>query len=52
MVGAQDNQGAIVMRTRTDIGGDLPASAERREKTRALKQAMVQEILAARTRLV
>jgi len=36
----------------TDMDGELAALEQRREKTRALKQAMMQELLTGRTRLV
>jgi type I restriction enzyme, S subunit len=36
----------------TDMDAELAALEERREKTRALKQAMMQELLTGRTRLV
>ena len=36
----------------TDMDAELAALAQRREKTRALKQAMMQELLTGRTRLV
>jgi len=36
----------------TEIDAELAALGQRREKTRALKQAMMQELLSARTRLV
>jgi type I restriction enzyme S subunit len=36
----------------TDMDAELAALEQRREKTRALKQAMMQELLAGRTRLV
>ena len=36
----------------TEMGGELAVLEQRREKTRALKQAMMQELLTGRTRLV
>jgi type I restriction enzyme S subunit len=36
----------------TDMDAELDALQQRREKTRALKQAMMQELLTGRTRLV
>ena len=36
----------------TDLDAELAALEQRREKTRALKQAMMQELLTGRTRLV
>ena len=36
----------------TDMDAELTALEQRREKTRALKQAMMQELLTGRTRLV
>jgi type I restriction enzyme S subunit len=36
----------------TDMDAELAALEQRREKTRALKQAMTQELLTGRTRLV
>ena len=36
----------------TDMDAELAASEQQREKTRALKQAMMQELLTGRTRLV
>ena len=36
----------------TDMDGELAGLEQRREKTRALKQAMIQELLTGRTRLV
>jgi type I restriction enzyme S subunit len=36
----------------TEIDGELAVLGQRREKTRALKQAMMQELLTGRTRLV
>ena len=36
----------------SDIDAELAALAARRDKTRALKQAMMQELLTGRTRLV
>jgi type I restriction enzyme S subunit len=36
----------------TDMDAELAALAQRREKTRGLKQAMMQELLTGRTRLV
>ena len=36
----------------TDMDAELAALEQRREKTRALKQAMMQELLTGRTRLV
>ena len=36
----------------TEMHGELAVLAQRREKTRALKQAMMQELLTGRTRLV
>ena len=36
----------------TDMDTELSALEQRREKTRALKQAMMQELLTGRTRLV
>ncbi len=36
----------------TKMGGELAVLEQRREKTRALKQAMMQELLTGRTRLV
>ncbi len=35
----------------TEMDAELAALAQRREKTRALKQAMMQELLTGRTRL-
>ena len=36
----------------TEMDAELAALEQRREKTRALKQAMMQELLTGRTRLV
>jgi type I restriction enzyme, S subunit len=36
----------------TDMDAELVALEQRREKTRALKQAMIQELLTGKTRLV
>jgi type I restriction enzyme S subunit len=36
----------------SDMDAELAALEQRREKTRALKQAMMQELLTGRTRLV
>ena len=36
----------------TELDAELAALDQRREKTRALKQAMMQELLTGRTRLV
>ena len=36
----------------TDMDAELAGLEQRREKTRALKQAMMQELLTGRTRLV
>ena len=36
----------------TEMDGELAGLGQRREKTRALKQAMMQELLTGRTRLV
>ena len=36
----------------SEMDGELAALAQRREKTRALKQAMMQELLTGRTRLI
>ena len=36
----------------TEMGAELVALGQRREKTRALKQAMMQELLTGKTRLV
>ena len=36
----------------SDMDAELAALAQRREKTRLLKQAMMQELLTGRTRLV
>lgn len=36
----------------TDMDAELAGLQQRREKTRALKQAMMQELLTGRTRLV
>ena len=36
----------------SDIGAELAVLEQRREKTRALKQAMMQELLTGRTRLI
>jgi type I restriction enzyme S subunit len=36
----------------TDMDAELAALEQRREKTRALKQAMMQELLTGRTRLI
>jgi len=36
----------------TDMDAELAALEQQREKTRALKQAMMQELLTGRTRLV
>jgi type I restriction enzyme S subunit len=36
----------------TEMDGELAGLEQRREKTRALKQAMMQELLTGRTRLV
>jgi len=36
----------------TEMDAELAALAQRREKTRALKQGMMQELLTGRTRLV
>ena len=36
----------------TDMDAELAALAQRREKTRVLKQAMMQELLTGRTRLI
>ena len=36
----------------TDMDAELAALEQRREKTRALKQAMMQELLTGKTRLV
>ena len=36
----------------TEMDGELAVLEQRREKTRALKQAMMQELLTGRTRLV
>ena len=36
----------------TELDAELAALDQRREKTRALKQAMMQELLTGRTRLI
>jgi type I restriction enzyme, S subunit len=36
----------------TDMGAELAALERRQEKTRALKQAMMQELLTGKTRLI
>ena len=46
-----DEQTAIA-EVLTDMDAELAALEQRREKTRALKQAMMQELLTGRTRLV
>ncbi len=46
-----DEQAAIA-EVLTDMDAELAALEQRREKTRALKQAMMQELLTGRTRLV
>ncbi len=43
---------AAIAEVLTDIDAELAALEQRREKTRALKQAMMQELLTGRTRLV
>ncbi len=47
----KDEQTAIA-EVLTEMDGELAALEQRREKTRALKQAMMQELLTGRTRLV
>ena len=41
-----------IAETLTEMDGELTVLEQRREKTRALKQAMMQELLTGRTRLV
>jgi type I restriction enzyme S subunit len=48
---AQPEQTAIA-EVLTELDAELAALEQRREKTRALKQAMMQELLSGRTRLV
>jgi type I restriction enzyme, S subunit len=43
---------AAIAEVLTDMDAELSALAQRREKTRALKQAMMQELLTGKTRLV
>ena len=46
-----DEQSAIAM-VLAEMDADLTALEARRDKTRALKQAMMQELLTGKTRLV
>ena len=43
---------ASVLTVLTEMDGELAMLEQRREKTRALKQAMMQELLTGKTRLV
>ena len=43
---------SFIMMGRECVHADLATLEQRREKTRALKQAMMQELLTGRTRLV
>ena len=43
---------AAIAAVLSDMDAELAALEQRREKTRALKQAMMQELLTGRTRLV
>jgi type I restriction enzyme S subunit len=43
---------AAIAAVLSDMGAELEALEARREKTRALKEAMMQELLTGRTRLV
>jgi type I restriction enzyme S subunit len=51
LVPSPQEQSAIA-KVSTDMDAELAALGQRREKTRALKQAMMQELLTGRTRLV
>jgi len=46
------SQKATLAVVHRQIDGELAVLEQRREKTRALKQAMMQELLTGRTRLV
>ena len=45
-------QGMVLANILSDIDAELAALETRRDKTRALKQAMMQELLTGKTRLV
>ena len=45
-------QNRVIAAVVLDMDAELAALEQRREKTRALKQAMMQELLTGRTRLV
>ena len=49
---ATTEEQAAIAEVLTDMDLELAALAERREKTRALKQAMMQELLTGKTRLI
>jgi type I restriction enzyme S subunit len=48
----QIEEQTAIAATLTDIDAELNVLVQRREKTRALKQGMMQELLTGRTRLV
>ncbi len=48
----KQNQVVTLFRDEHSVPAELAALERRREKTRALKQAMMQELLTGRTRLV
>lgn len=42
----------VIAEVLSDMGAELAALGQRRDKTRVLKQGMMQELLTGRTRLV
>ena len=49
---ADPNEQGVIGRVLSDMDAELAALEQRRAKTRALKQAMMQELLTGKTRLV
>ena len=49
---ALSDQQTAIAKVLSDMDAELAALTQRRDKTRALKQGMMQELLTGRTRLV
>jgi len=52
MIAVVRDERSAIASVLTDMDAELAALEQRREKTRALKQAMMQELLTRRTRLI
>ena len=48
----QNHEQTAIAEVLTEMDAELAALEQRREKTRALKQAMMQELLTGKTRLI